>query len=120
MVNFNFLAEIAKPVKKPLIRPEELRPPPPRPLLPVPEKAPAVDTGIPIPEKWQVSRAWRYPLDSLKVGDSFFEPWGKVSPYTLGNRIRSAVRKALRRHPEWKYSVRMSPDENGFRVWRIE
>ena len=113
MNNFNFLAGLdsTAPPK------EEYTPR--RPILPVPPGTADLEEGIPIPPKWAVSRAWRYPLDSMRVGDSFLEPWAGASPYTMGNRIRAAVRKALRRHPDWKYSVRMSPDEQGFRVWRV-
>ena len=79
-----------------------------------------LDRNKPIPTIQRSHKSWRYPLDEMEEGDSFLVPWLDDKPDTVVRRMRGAIDSAKKRHPTWKFTVRLSHEEKGVRIWRLE
>jgi hypothetical protein len=77
-----------------------------------------IEKGIPIVGGTRNPNAWRrYPLDKMKVGDSFLIPEG--DPNAKPHLIQPAVKNYNRNYNlTTKFVARAMP--NGRRVWRIQ
>ncbi len=72
-----------------------------------------IEKGIKIPAKTpDVGRPLLYPFADMQKGSSFVVPSGRA---TL--RARQAASAYSRRHPEFKFTSRKTP--NGVRIWRV-
>lgn len=72
-----------------------------------------VDKGIPIPERPRKGgghKRYRYPWDSMEIGDSFFIEGGSA---TASMNVPSRLIDK-----GWRFSVRTI--EGGVRIWRIK
>lgn len=92
-----------------------------------------VDKGIPVPES-VIKRHWLdgFPLERMKVGESFLVPMLDENSQPLSKRERDRKLAALRmrvsrfntKHKEGpdirRFAVAKSDEERGYRVYRIQ
>lgn len=75
-----------------------------------------IEKGIPIPSKYR-SKAPKYPLDKLEVGDSFFlETINGRKNTTIG----MCINKYKKDHPGTDFTTRKIIKPLGIRVWRTK
>ena len=72
-----------------------------------------IDKNIPLPENKRNSRAAKYPLNQMKIGDSF----EVLDSQVTRSGIRSTIWFAAK-NTTLKFATRKT--ENGTRVWRTE
>lgn len=83
-----------------------------------------IEKGIPLPES--APRGSQYPFEFMEVGDSFkvpIEEPGKGETKSIkrtSSQIGSAARHFRRKHPEYKFVVRMIKKEGIIRCWRMK
>lgn len=78
-----------------------------------------IQSGIPIATAMPI-RPRKYPFAEMAVGDSFLVPQDPlVNRFVMRNRVRASARKWHLR-TGFVFSVRLSPTEGGYRVWRTE
>ena len=69
-----------------------------------------IDKGVPLPQPRR-----KYPLDKMKVGDSFFLPVETPRTKVIDNRIRSTLYSTSRNQ---NIHITIRKVQGGFRVWR--
>jgi hypothetical protein len=75
-----------------------------------------IEAGVPIPATIR-SRRYRFPLDDMEVGDSFFVEFASGDREKFLASARSLISRFGRNYGK-RYATRSQ--EDGFRVWRID
>jgi|WetSurMetagenome_2_1015567.scaffolds.fasta_scaffold397436_3 hypothetical protein len=76
-----------------------------------------IESNIPIPPPIKVENTSKYPINKMKVGDSFLVPFD-TKDMDKKRKMRNSLTSVFSRKKPKKFTVRMT--EKGIRVWRIE
>ena len=80
-----------------------------------------IEHGVTIPPPSKGSNFFLYPLEKMKVGDSFKVPIIlNEKPKSIYSRIQTAISRYRKEHIDHKFTIRTIYNEQCIRCWRTE